>query len=268
MIRPPGGKGRDMRTLSRRMLAMCACAAALTLAANARASDQPAAGTAALEGMVAGRLPGGELRPLAFANVVVVGTKRGTMSDDGGRFRAIGIPAGTWRVKVLALGYRPIDTLLTFSEHATATLDGVLEILPLQSNGDAFRTAERPSAELRRRLARADVVRAFRLTHMPDAPTDTSNAIGGARIAAALPRDGAWQRRLQRAFGAEKSWSRIGTAAADMSELHGLRFHDANGWVDVVVMSRSAWVSVSENGGRASAYSWNVNRGPIRRWFE
>ncbi len=257
-----------MRTLSRLMLATCACAVAMTLAATAHASDPPAAGTAALEGMVAGRLPSGALRPLAFANVVVVGTKRGTMSDETGRFRAIGIPAGTWRVKVLALGYRPLDTLLTFSEHATATLDGVLEILPLESRGDAFRSAERPSAELRRRLARADVVRAFRLTRMPDAPTDTSNAIGGARIVNALPRDGAWQRRLQRAFGAEKSWSRVGAAAADMSELHGLRFHDANGWVDVVVSARSSWVSVSENGARASAYAWNVNRGPVGRWFE
>lgn len=268
MIRPPGGKGRVMRTLSRLLLAMCACAVALTLAANAHASDQPAAGTAALEGVVAERTPDGALRPLAYANVVVVGTKRGTMSDDGGRFRAIGIPAGTWRVKVLALGYRPLDTLLTFSEHATVTLDGVLEILPLQSRGDAFRAAERPSVELRRRLARADVVRAFRLTLMPDAPADTSNAIGGARIAAALPRDAAWQRRMQKALGAEKSWSRIGPAAADMSELYGLRFHDANGWVDVVIMARSEWVSVSENGARASAYAWNVNRGAVRRWFE
>lgn len=97
---------------------------------------------------------------------------------------------------------------------------------------------------------------------MPDAPADTSNAIGGVRIVQALTRDAAWQGRLKRAFGSEKSWSRIGGAAADMSELYGLRFHDANGWVDVVVLTRSSWVSVSESGARSSAYVWNVNRGP------
>lgn len=268
MIRPPGTKGRVMRTLPRLVLAACAFAAALLIAQNARASDRPVPGTAALEGMLVWRGVQGEVQPLGFANVLVLGPKLGTMSDDTGRFRVVGIPAGTWRVKVMTPGFHALDTMLTFSEHATTRLDAVLEPDPLGRPGDAFRGVERPSAELRRRLARADVVRAFRLTRMPDAPTDTSNAIGGARIVAELTRDAAWQGRLKRAFGSEKSWSRIGGAAADMSELYGLRFHDANGWVDVVVLTRSSWVSVSESGARSSAYVWNVNRGPVGRWFE
>ncbi|MBK7366780.1 MAG: hypothetical protein IPJ04_02445 [Candidatus Eisenbacteria bacterium] len=257
-----------MRTLPRLVLAACAFAAALLIAQNARASDRPVPGTAALEGMLAWRSVRGEVQPLGFANVLVLGPKLGTMSDDTGRFRVIGIPAGTWRVKVMQATFRPLDTLLTFSEHGTTRLDAVLVPEPLGNPGDAFRGAERPSAELRRRLARADVVRAFRLTRMPDAPTDTSNAIGGARIVAELTRDAAWQRRLRSAFGHEKSWSHVGTAGVDMSELYGLRFHDANGWVDVVVSARSSWVSVSESGERSTAYAWNVNRGPVGRWFE
>ena len=237
-------------------------------AASARAADAPARGTAALEGRTAERTRDGSVRPVAFVNVIVMGAKLGTLSDESGRFRLVAIPAGTWRVKVMQAGLHPLDTLLTFGEHATTRLDAVLEPEPQVEPGAAFRGAERPSAELRRRLARADVVRAFRLAHMPDAATDTSSAIGGVRIVSALTRDAAWARRLRRAFGDEKSWSRVGSAAVNLSELYGLRFHDARGWVDVVVMARSEWVSVSESGGRSSAYVWNVNRGPVGRWFE
>ncbi|MBI5168188.1 MAG: hypothetical protein HZA61_01745 [Candidatus Eisenbacteria bacterium] len=252
-----------MRTLPRLVLAACAC-----VFATASAADAPARGTAALEGFVAERTRDGRVQSVAFANVIVVGAKLGTLSDESGRFRLVAIPAGTWRVKVMQAGLHPLDTLLTFGEHATTRLDAVLESEPAGEPGATLRGAERPSAELRRRLARADVVRALRLARMPDASTDTSNAIAGTRIVAALTRDAAWPRRLRRAFGDEKSWSRVGSASADLSELYGLRFHDAKGWVDVVVMPRSSWVSVSEDGARSSAYSWNVNRGPLRRWFE
>ncbi len=267
MIPLTGGKGGTVRTMANRMLVVFVIAA-LCVATPARAEGTSAPGTAVLEGNLVWRAPGNGHQPLRFANVIVVGTKRGSVSDESGRFRVVAVPAGTWRVKVTLDTYRPLDTLLTFAEHATTRLDAVLEPQPAGRPGDGFRGAERPSAELRRRLRRADVVRAFRLERMPDAPTDTSNSIGGVRIVASIPRDAKWRLEVRQAFGRERSWSRIEPDAVDLSELYGLRFHDAGGWVDVVVMPRGASVSVSEGGARSNAYTWDVNRGPVRRWFE
>ena len=78
-------------------------------AASARAADAPARGTAALEGRTAERTRDGSVRPVAFVNVIVMGAKLGTLSDESGRFRLVAIPAGTWRVKVMQAGLHPLD---------------------------------------------------------------------------------------------------------------------------------------------------------------
>src|SRR5512139_3855144 len=48
-------------------------------------------------------------QPLGYANVVVVGTTRGAMSLDDGKFRVTAVPAGTYTVKVLMMGYKTVE---------------------------------------------------------------------------------------------------------------------------------------------------------------
>ena len=47
--------------------------------------------------------------PLPYANVVVVGTKLGGMTLTDGTFCIDGIPAGTYSIKVMMMGYKPVD---------------------------------------------------------------------------------------------------------------------------------------------------------------
>lgn len=73
------------------------------------AAKDDRAGTSVLRGVVT---QGVSRRPLPFANVILRGPRRGTMSDEAGRFMISRIPSGTFEVTVQAIGYPPIlDTL-------------------------------------------------------------------------------------------------------------------------------------------------------------
>ena len=47
--------------------------------------------------------------PLGYANIVIIGTKLGAMSDSTGFFRIEHIPAGMHMVKVLMMGYHSLE---------------------------------------------------------------------------------------------------------------------------------------------------------------
>ncbi|MFQ5512179.1 MAG: TonB-dependent receptor domain-containing protein [Candidatus Krumholzibacteriia bacterium] len=48
-------------------------------------------------------------RPLAWANVLVVGTGMGTMAMDDGRFVIDGVPVGTYQIKISVMGFRTVS---------------------------------------------------------------------------------------------------------------------------------------------------------------
>ena len=89
-------------------------------------------------GAIEGKVTDGNGQPLAFANVVVVGTPWGAMSNDDGTFSIKNIPQGQYAVRVLMMGYeeRTIDAVnvtpggtvtanFTIAEEAVGTLQEV-----------------------------------------------------------------------------------------------------------------------------------------------
>ncbi len=93
----------------------------VTLLAPSIASAQA---PATIEGVVKDKETG-EL--LDYANVLLVGTTRGTMSLGGGLFYFQGMPPGTYVVKILYLGYAPVEQSITLSGGETSKLTFALE---------------------------------------------------------------------------------------------------------------------------------------------
>lgn len=48
--------------------------------------------------------------PISYANVVIMGTVFGAMTLDDGTFRISTVPPGTYRIKIMAMGYRSIES--------------------------------------------------------------------------------------------------------------------------------------------------------------
>lgn len=48
-------------------------------------------------------------QPLGFANIVIVGTSKGAMSLDSGDFTIGGVPAGTYQIKAMMMGYKTVE---------------------------------------------------------------------------------------------------------------------------------------------------------------
>ena len=91
-------------------------------APRAAAAARPAAPPAALSGTISGRvLERGN--PVSYANVVVLGTKQGTATDENGNFITKGVPVGTQQVQVQALGYDKVVQTVQVNAGATATVN-------------------------------------------------------------------------------------------------------------------------------------------------
>jgi TonB-linked SusC/RagA family outer membrane protein len=79
-----------------------------------------AQGTASISGTVTDSASG---RPIPSVQVVVVGTTRGAVSDEQGRYAVHGISAGTWTVRAQRIGYRPETRSIALSDGQSATAD-------------------------------------------------------------------------------------------------------------------------------------------------
>jgi TonB-linked SusC/RagA family outer membrane protein len=79
-----------------------------------------AQGSASISGTVTDSASG---RPIPSVQVVVVGTTRGAVSDEQGRFAVHGVSAGTWSVRAQRIGYRPETRSITLADGQSATAD-------------------------------------------------------------------------------------------------------------------------------------------------
>jgi TonB-linked SusC/RagA family outer membrane protein len=73
----------------------------------------------------------GSGRPLAGAQVNVIGTTLGASADDQGRYRIAGATAGTVRLRARLVGYSAVERSITLEEGKPATADFTLATIPL-----------------------------------------------------------------------------------------------------------------------------------------
>jgi outer membrane receptor protein involved in Fe transport len=104
-------------------LALVTLAALAATTGAALAQSRPAAPGAAQTGRISGRALERGKEPVSFANVVVLGTKQGTMTDETGAFVIAGVPVGTYQVKLQAIGYDPIIQTVQVNAGETALVN-------------------------------------------------------------------------------------------------------------------------------------------------
>jgi TonB-linked SusC/RagA family outer membrane protein len=101
-----------------------AVAAALAIPATLVAQQTPGTGAG---GTIAGTVRDrATQQPVPSAQVSVVGTTRGALTNDQGAYRLTGVPAGTYQVRVLRIGYQATVMPVTVTSGQTTTLDMTL----------------------------------------------------------------------------------------------------------------------------------------------
>lgn len=101
-------------------------------------------------------------RPLAAAQVFVVGTQNGARTDDEGRYRIAGVPAGAAAVRVARIGFQSVTQTAVVEPGQAVTVDFSLAATPVQL--DAVVTTATGEVQRRRESgASVDVVDTSRI---------------------------------------------------------------------------------------------------------
>jgi len=100
-------------------------------------------------GKISGRVLDKKKQPLAGANVTIPAARLGAVADADGRYVIIGIPAGTYQVKIGLIGYGPVAVQnVLVSADNTTSLEVELAEAPVLMK-EVVVTAERPVVDLK-----------------------------------------------------------------------------------------------------------------------
>ena len=77
-------------------------------------------------GTVSGTVTGEIGQPLAGAQVALVGTGLGTLTNPNGKYTIVNVPAAQYRVRAQMIGHRPVENPVTVTGGGTVTQDFVL----------------------------------------------------------------------------------------------------------------------------------------------
>jgi len=103
--------------------------AGLLLGALALAPARAMAQQGTIEGAVTDQATG---QPLEAARVLLIGTGRIETTNREGHYRVRGVPAGSYQVQVIRLGFRPVTDTANVAPGETVTLDFAMEPAPVQ----------------------------------------------------------------------------------------------------------------------------------------
>lgn len=144
---PCDGKRRCRRRLRPIAALLAGTLICLTIAAPLRAQSTAAAETAAVEGLIR---DASSSQPLPFANVLVAGTRTGTISQDDGRFHLEHLAPGEITIRVSYIGYKDAAATIELEAGHTGRLTFDLEPT-IASQLDAIQIrAERPLIDVKR----------------------------------------------------------------------------------------------------------------------
>lgn len=100
-------------------------------------------------GTISGQVKSADGKPLAYANVIIVGTNLGAMSLQDGKFTIPGVPAGTYTVKALMMGYKPTEKPgIVVSSGDNTSLSFALEETIVAKTQEILVTADKPMVEV------------------------------------------------------------------------------------------------------------------------
>lgn len=140
---------RTFETTGRVLTAAVAALTALALSTGAASAQQ---------GTVTGQVvDASNLEPVVGAQVFFPELDQGTLTNEEGRYRITGVPAGSHEVRVRLLGYRPASQNVTVEGGATATADFQLSVSAV-SLGEIVvtQTGEQEARELGRAVSTID----------------------------------------------------------------------------------------------------------------
>jgi outer membrane receptor protein involved in Fe transport len=109
-------------TRHRLMAAALAVAFGISLAAHAHGQAGRAA-PGGPTGRIAGKVTERGREGIPYANIIVLGTKQGTASDENGNYSIAGVPVGTAQIQVQAIGYDKQVKEIQVNAGATTTLN-------------------------------------------------------------------------------------------------------------------------------------------------
>lgn len=149
--------------------------AAGTLIAAAGASAPAQTATGAVEGTVT---DAGTRRPIASAQVYIVGTQLGSLTGTDGHFRITRIPAGQVQVGVRMIGYGPVTKPVTITAGDTARIDFALSLSAV-TLGDVVVTGTGGAVEEKKL---GNTVAKVNLADIQNAPVHTPDEVLQGRI--------------------------------------------------------------------------------------
>jgi outer membrane receptor protein involved in Fe transport len=100
-------------------------------------------------GTVTGKVAKADGSPLAYANVIIVGTTMGAMTLADGKFTITAVPPGTYTVRAMMMGYKSVEKAsVVVNIGATQAVDFKLETTVVAKTQEIVVTAERALVEV------------------------------------------------------------------------------------------------------------------------
>ena len=152
---------------------------ALGLAWNAATADAQLTG-AANSATITGRVTtGATAEPVVGVQVFVVGTQRGDRTDEDGRYRIAGMPAGTFQVRAARIGFEARTQTVTVAAGETQTVDFTMTTATVTL--DAVVTTA--TGETQRKRETGNSVATLPVSEIPHAATPNVASLLNARAA-------------------------------------------------------------------------------------
>jgi len=106
-----------------RFLAVAAVVSCLVVESAFAQAPKPVAPSGPATGKIAGKVTEKGKDPVAFANVIILGTKQGAQTDDNGNYVIVGVPVGTVQIKVSQIGFESETRNVQINAGLTTTVN-------------------------------------------------------------------------------------------------------------------------------------------------